>query len=77
MLVFCRTKTFMDPWVVFNFVAAVAGAKPVCIQWRRVFVAGGVFVGISRSTMITAYAVPFRRCVVAIVGMVWVARASC
>lgn len=69
--VFCRRKT---PAVPFKLVEAVAGVRPVCIQWRRVETAGGEFVGISISTMITAYEVPLSLVCVPIWGIVDTAR---
>lgn len=48
----------MLPAVVFIVVAVVLCVNPVCIQWSRVLVAGGLFVGISRSIINTANDVP-------------------
>lgn len=56
--------------VPFKLVEAVAGVRPVCIQWRRVETAGGEFVGMSMSTMITANEVPLSLVCVPIWGMV-------
>lgn len=65
--VFCRRKT---PAVPFRFVGVAAGVRPVCIQWRRVETAGGVFVGMSISIIMTAYEVPVSLVCVPIWGIV-------
>jgi hypothetical protein len=56
-----RRNTLWFPAVPFRpliEVAVVLGTKPLCIQWRRVLVAGGLLVGMSRSIMITVKDVP-------------------
>lgn len=65
--VFWRRNT---PAVPFKLVEVVAGVRPVCIQWRRVEVAGGEFVGMSISIMSTAYEVPLSLVCVPIWGIV-------
>jgi len=72
-VVFWSRKTMFCPEVVLSIVALVAGVRPVCIQWRRVFVIE-VLVGMSRSIMMTAYEVPVNRLVVPTRGWVAVTR---
>lgn len=55
----CSMKNFCAPPVVEVIdVADVAGVSPVCSQWSSVDVAGGLLVGMSRSTMMSAYELP-------------------
>ncbi len=58
---FSRRNARIVPEVVLSWVWVVEGVRPVCIQWRRVLVCGGLLVGMSRSIMITAYEVPLSR----------------
>lgn len=67
---------FAVPESVLTDTGTVSCTYPICSQWRRVFVAGGLSVGISRSTINTANEDPSNLDCVPTLGTLWVSSLS-